>query len=161
MFNSRQLIIIVLTTVALTVALDFDWDCTRSPGCCNNACYAIQCMDSPAVLTYDNSKANRHPRRVASGCTSNRRPCKYTHYSDFGSSCDEYPFASTAQGGKGATLRCVDPSENSSQSYNIVFRWIAIIYFTALGEGGQLGNFYKGVPDGHRFRVLIKNLDYA
>ncbi|RYP34685.1 hypothetical protein DL766_002876 [Monosporascus sp. MC13-8B] len=34
-------------------------------------------------------------------------------YSNCGSSCDEYPFASTLEGGGEETLRCVDPSENS------------------------------------------------
>ena len=110
MFNSRQLTI--LTTVALTVAQNFDWDCTNSLSTCNNACYAVNCKGSPNLLTYDGNAANQDPRRAASGC--NRTPCSNTHYAAFGNSCDEYPFASTTQGGTSAILRCVDSSENSS-----------------------------------------------
>ena len=116
MFNLRQLI--VLVTALLAVAQNFEWDCTNSLATCNNACFAVNCKGSPNSLTYDSNQANRGPRRTASGC--NRTPCTNTHYSSFGNSCDEFPFASTTQGGAGAILRCVDSSENSSKLYNIV-----------------------------------------
>jgi Deoxyribonuclease NucA/NucB len=53
-------------------------------------------------------------------------------------SCDEYPFASTLEGGLGATVAAVKPTENSSQ-------------------GGTLGSFYtsKGIKDGDRFKVEV------
>ena len=116
MFNLRQLIVLITASVAL--AQNFDWDCTNSLAPCNNACFSVNCRGSPNTLNYDSNEANRGPRRTASGC--NRTPCTNTHYGSFGNSCDEYPFASTTQGGAGAILRCVDSSENSSKSYKIV-----------------------------------------
>ncbi|KAL9120584.1 MAG: hypothetical protein Q9187_002862 [Circinaria calcarea] len=80
--------------------------------------------------------ANRGPRRTASGC--NRTPCSNTGYGRFGNSCDEFPFASVTQGGAGATLRCVDSTENSS-------------------EGGQLGSFYSGLNNGDQFGIVLRN----
>ena len=116
MFNLRQLVVLVIASLAL--AQNFEWDCTKSLATCNNACFAVNCKGSPSSLTYDSNKANRGPRRTASGC--NRTPCTNTHYRSFGNSCDEFPFASTNQGGAGAILRCVDSTENSSKLYNIV-----------------------------------------
>jgi hypothetical protein len=107
----------VCKTVACT-GQNFDWDCTNSLAPCNNACFAVNCKGSPTTLNYDSNAANRGPRRTASGC--NRSPCSNTRYRSFGNACDEYPFASTTQGGAGAILRCVDSSENSSKLYNIV-----------------------------------------
>lgn len=159
MFYPRQ-IIILATVLTLTVAQNFDLDCTNALDTCNNMCYAINCKGSPTLLTYDSNNANRGPRRTASGC--NRTPCTNTHYSSFGNSCDEYPFASTTQGGTGAIMRCVDSSESSSKLNNIVLNnQIAINFLTALGEQGQLGNFYRGVPNGHQFSVVFRNFGGA
>ena len=116
MFSTRKLIILIAASIAL--AVDFDWDCTNSLAPCNNACYATNCRGVASVLHYDNDPANRPTRRNASGCS--QTPCTYTNYGYFGNSCDEYPFASTFQGGKGAILRCVDGTENSSKVYNTV-----------------------------------------
>ena len=153
MFSLRQFTILITASVAL--ALDFDWDCTKSLATCNNACFAANCKGSPSLLTYDSDVANRRPRRTASGC--NRTPCTNTNYSSFGNSCDEYPFASTTEGGKGAILRCVDSSENSSKSYNIVLNSQIANFFHCLGEGGQLSGFYKGLTDGQQFGITVKN----
>jgi len=121
---------------AHTVHAAFEWDCTNSLGTCNNACYAVNHGLAAGRLTYDANMANRGPRRTASGC--NRTPCTNTAYNQWGNSCDEYPFASTHEGGAGAILRCVDSTENSS-------------------EGGQLGNFYKTINDGDQFDVFVRN----
>ncbi len=53
-------------------------------------------------------------------------------------SCDEYPFASTKEGGQGAVTAAVKPTENSSQ-------------------GGTLRGFYvsKGIKDGDQFKVEV------
>lgn len=102
--------IFAITAVA---AVSFEWDCTKSLGTCNNACYAVNHGLAKGTLTYDSNEANRNPRRTASGC--NKTPCTNTNYKKWGNSCDEYPFASTTEGGKGAILRCVDSTENSSE----------------------------------------------
>ncbi|KAF2669835.1 hypothetical protein BT63DRAFT_454015 [Microthyrium microscopicum] len=126
----------------LASAKNFDWDCTHSLATCNNACYAFHCRGITHALTYDKNEKNRGPRRRDSGCAL--QPCTQgptqATYGKFGNSCDEYPFASTHEGGDDATLRCVDSTENSS-------------------EGGQLGNFYKNqkVKDGASFGFTIKN----
>ena len=53
-------------------------------------------------------------------------------------SCDEYPFASTYEGGTGAVIAAVPIKENSSQ-------------------GGQLSAFYRknDIQDGGCFEVKI------
>ena len=116
----------------------FNWDCTNSLATCNNACFSVNHGLHPGVLTYDSNPDNRTPRRQSSGCAQN--PCNTASipYSRFGNSCDEYPFASTNEGGPDATLRCVDSSENSS-------------------EGGQLGNFYKTIQNGDQFNIYVEN----
>lgn len=119
-------------------AQTFNWNCQNSLGTCQNACFAIVCRSSHTTLTYDANAANRGPRRTASGC--NKTPCSDAglSYSTFGNSCDEFPFASTQEGGSGARLRCVDSTENSS-------------------EGGQLGAFYRTINDGDQFGIAIEN----
>ncbi|EMD63372.1 hypothetical protein COCSADRAFT_171645 [Bipolaris sorokiniana ND90Pr] len=122
---------LVFFAAGIVHAVSFDWDCTNSLGTCNNACYVVNHGLTSGTLTYDANKANRSPRRTASGC--NRRPCTNTNYNQWGNSCDEYPFASTHEGGAGTILRCVVDTDNHS-------------------EGGQLGNFYKTINDGdHTF----------
>jgi Deoxyribonuclease NucA/NucB len=147
--------LVILTAVAsLALAANFDWDCTNSLATCNNACYAVYCKKFTSTLTYDSDQSNRGPRRTASGC--NKTPCTNTGYSAFGNSCDEYPFASTTQGGAGAILRCVDASENSSKLCIVVFN-DQILTLPTQGEGGQLGNFYKKLNDGDQFDLFIQN----
>ena len=118
-------------------AQTFNWNCQNSLGPCQNACFATVCRAATGLLTYDANPANRGPRRTASGC--NKTPCSAgLSYSTFGNSCDEFPFASTQEGGSGARLRCVDSTENSS-------------------EGGQLGAFYRTINDGDQFGMTIEN----
>ena len=71
------------------------------------------CANIPSTLTYDSDEAARRPRRDLSGC--DKTPCTTTKYDQFGNPCNEFPFASTTEGGTGAILRCVDASENSSK----------------------------------------------
>ncbi|KAI1380614.1 deoxyribonuclease NucA/NucB-domain-containing protein [Hypoxylon crocopeplum] len=125
-----------LFAASVAAVANFEWDCTNSLGTCNNACYAVNHNLAKGTLTYDSNKANRDPRRTASGC--NKTPCTNTKYKRWGNSCDEYPYASTKEGGRKAILRCVDTTENSS-------------------EGGQLGGFYGKIKNGNKFRVWVRN----
>lgn len=102
----------LLALSSVVAAVNFDWNCQNSLGPCNNACFRVNCRGTPLPFNYDSNLANRGPRRTRSGC--NRTPCSNTNYRRFGNSCDEFPFASVTQGGTGATLRCVDSTENSS-----------------------------------------------
>ena len=144
MFSPSTLTTLLLTTTAAMMIqgaaaqVNFEWDCTNSLGPCNNACFAVNHGLAPGTLTYDDNQANRRPRRTASGC--NRNPCNNGNlpYGRWGNSCDEYPFASTTEGGAGAILRCVDSSENNS-------------------EGGSLRNFYRNLANGDQFNVWVRN----
>ncbi|GIK02975.1 hypothetical protein Aspvir_007040 [Aspergillus viridinutans] len=136
----RLFVSVALAALASTVsAATFDWDCTNALGTCQNYCFYAQCRGGAGQqFTYDSDKTKRPGRRQASGCS--RTPCSDTSlsYSKFGNSCDEFPFASTQEGGSGARLRCVDSSENSS-------------------EGGQLGAFYGTINNGDKFGITIEN----
>lgn len=99
--------------------MSFEWNCENSLGTCENYCYAAQC--SPGFgggkkFTYDSDSKASDARRVKSGCSKN--PCNastgVSPFNKFGTSCDEFPFASTKEGGTGASLRCVHPTDNSS-----------------------------------------------
>ncbi|QIX01592.1 hypothetical protein AMS68_007109 [Peltaster fructicola] len=99
-------------------------DCTNAGGACNNDCYAAYKNKKPTTLHYLASTSSTNTNRRLSGCT--RSPCSNSKYKykNSGGDCDEYPYASTKEGGTGSTLRCVPAGENRS-------------------EGAQLGNFYK------------------
>jgi hypothetical protein len=68
-----------------------------------------QAAGHPSVLTRA-SGAERARNRRASGCTRWRGP----------DSCDEYPFASSQQGGRGASLRGVPPEEQHRQGGDLI-----------------------------------------
>lgn len=109
----------LLALSSLAMARNFDWNCMNSLGPCNNACYRVNCKNTPLPFNYDKDMSHRPNRRTRSGCA--RQPCTHTHYKSFGNSCDEFPFASVTQGGDGATLRCVDSSENNSMHTTFFF----------------------------------------
>ena len=72
-----------------------------------------------------NRKQGASPaNRKAAGCTPNPCGSKINQPSSGETSCDEYPFASTSQGGRGALLRCTVAGQN-------------------MGEGGALGRFFQ------------------
>ncbi|KAL0576509.1 hypothetical protein V5O48_005484 [Marasmius crinis-equi] len=130
----------------------FNLDCSRYPDVCDNHCNAFSCYglynvgihrDITAADTGDDNR-----RRAAVGCGSN-------NYCPAGTACDEYPYASTYDGGLGcypdgydggATLiqsgntRCVDPGQNSA-------------------HGADLGNFYtqNNINNGDAFIVAVPN----
>ena len=148
----------LLALGSVVAAVNFDWNCQNSLGPCNNACFRVNCRGSPLPFTYDSNTANRDPRRTRSGC--NKTPCTKTGYKKYGNSCDEFPFASVTQGGTGATLRCVDSTENSSMyttspKTSPSHKLMAVI--RDKGEGGQLGNFYKTIKNGDKFGIVLRN----
>lgn len=114
----------------------FSLDCSDIPGPCNNDCYAIFNANRPQTLEWKTKAgAVSGPNRKAAGCVPN--PCcagarnKIDAPNDDQRSCDEYPYASTQQGGPGAMLRCTDEDEN-------------------VAEGRQLIGFYTRTPTGGR-----------
>lgn len=148
----------LLALSSVVAAVNFDWNCQNSLGPCNNACFRVNCRGTPLPFNYDSNMANRGPRRTRSGC--NRTPCSNTNYGRFGNSCDEFPFASVTQGGTGATLRCVDSTENSSMYTKFSKTYWSHKLMTGIrykGEGGQLSAFYRGLNNGDQFGVVVRN----
>jgi hypothetical protein len=89
-----------------------------------------QAKGKPDVLTrITDGKKIRQNRRAACRKVRPRR----------GFSCDEYPFASTAQGGVGASVRLVPVQEQNIQ-------------------GGIISSFYrvKAIGNGDKFRVSVE-----
>lgn len=93
--------------------------------------YAQTKKRKPKILQFDADLGRRRDRRAAvcpaGTCTNSPAP---------NNSCDEYPFASTREGGAGASVRCVPSGTNSSQ-------------------GGTLSQFYKNLKDGDYFCVKV------
>lgn len=112
LFNIFSLFVFISSVTAVS----FSWNCGKSLGTCQNYCYAATCgRMRNKKFTYDSNAKVRDARRKASGCSKN--PCnnKKLPFGKHGNSCDEFPFASVKEGGKGAHLRCVRKGENSSE----------------------------------------------
>jgi Deoxyribonuclease NucA/NucB len=92
---------------------------------------AAQAAGKPKILTRTTDSARIAANRKASGCD----PSPYASPN----SCDEYPFASTYEGGASATRASVPLTENQSQ-------------------GGTLSSFYtaNNIVDGSKFEVSTK-----
>lgn len=123
----------------VTTALDFDWKCKNSIDTCNNACFAIHCKGAADTLTYD--KDGEDQNRIDSGCDA--EPCKTTNYDQYGDSCDEYPFASAAEGGSGAILRCVALEDNLSRCKQIWPNDFLIYWSLVKVKGVSCRNIWK------------------
>ncbi|KAL3836341.1 hypothetical protein ACJMK2_021808 [Sinanodonta woodiana] len=96
-------------------APDLVFDCTNMPNVCQNIRNAINSGKTRSLQRITDQNQIKKNRQAACGKVTCTAP---------NNSCDEYPFASTSQGGAGATTKCVPLSENNSQ-------------------GGQLAGFYK------------------
>ncbi|KAL3836342.1 hypothetical protein ACJMK2_021775 [Sinanodonta woodiana] len=108
---------------------DLYFKCQKMPNVCQNIKNAIQ-MNKPRLLKRIKDKNKiRQNRRLA---------CGKSKCTGINNSCDEYPFASTSQGGAGATIMCVPLSENNSQ-------------------GGQLSGFFKSKSIGNNAWFNMKS----
>ncbi|KAL0576510.1 hypothetical protein V5O48_005485 [Marasmius crinis-equi] len=152
MFALTVVFVASLATTAFAQAT-FNLDCARYPDVCDNHCNAFSChglfnrglhRDITAADTGDDNR-----RRTAIGCGEK-------NYCPSGTDCDEYPYASTFDGGLGCypdgfpgnaadlrqegTTRCVDPSQNRM-------------------HGADLGNFYSqnNINNGDEFLVSVPN----
>lgn len=107
------------------------------PNICGNDFYAINCAGKPTKLNRDSNNASAH--RDANACAS---PNRCSGNPTDSNSCDEYPYASSQQGGAGAVTRCVPAHENSVQ-------------------GGTLSSFYtrSSIQDGDPYTVSFTNTD--
>ena len=78
-----------------------------------------------------------HPKVLTvnrAGAAQNRKDSLAGYPTVKGKDRDEYPPASTAQGGKGASVRYMDPKDNR-------------------GAGSSMGHQMKNVPDGGKIRL--------
>ena len=91
------------------------FDCSDTPGVCTTMCWGAFCSGFQVLLSYDKpSKATQKDRRNKAGCGQGNR-CKNNSPDPDGTSCDEYPFASTAEADNVQQVnRCVPPSEQNS-----------------------------------------------
>lgn len=138
-------------------AATLTWDCTRVPNICSNDCYAIQCLGRPSTLHRDSADASANRAKTAckspnrcSGGDSDHNSCGKFLFKAFTllpSSilielfiADEYPYASSQEGGSSSVTRCVSSTENSRQ-------------------GGTLSSFYSAndLVDGDAYNVAFTN----
>ncbi|XP_028419058.1 uncharacterized protein LOC114544688 [Dendronephthya gigantea] len=103
--------------------------CSRIPNVCNNMRNAIS-KGKPTMLNRVTDPKIIAQNRRNSGCPKLPKVP--------GKNCDEYPFASSRQGGKGAEIMNVPSRENSIQ-------------------GGLLAGFYRAqkIGDGDCYKVAL------
>ncbi|EJT69412.1 hypothetical protein GGTG_13031 [Gaeumannomyces tritici R3-111a-1] len=128
-----------------------DWDCAETLDGCESACYAAKMHLVPDVLAYDAHSEGWLARGRRSGAelglcndsdlARNPRHERVMH-------TNQYPPASTRQGGEGAVLRCVTLADKlGSDSLPLCD--------AALGSGGLFYNY--NMSDGDLFEVAIRN----
>ncbi|PLB41029.1 deoxyribonuclease NucA/NucB-domain-containing protein [Aspergillus candidus] len=119
----RAFTLIALVPFALGISQHpmLNLDCTKYPGPCNNDCYAAYVANKPLILNYNGPDGKSGARRKAAGCVS-PSPCrndKMKKQSKDDDTCDEYPYASTKEGGTGAIIRCTNGAENSREGTDL------------------------------------------
>ncbi len=132
------------SVIAVPPAIVFD--CNVTPGACTNMCWGAFCAGYGEGLHYDQAiDSVKTARRTKAGCGSGNRCCDDSPDPD-GSSCDEYPFASTVNADNVQQVnRCIPPLENSSmyrlEEIILELRQLTKAYST--GQGGSLSSFYQ------------------
>ena len=109
---------------------EFHYDCSKVPTICENTRQAID-----AGMT-------QYLSRSGSGISRNRYAACGGAGAPSGLSCDEYPFASTRQGGKGAKISYVPKRENYSQGGQLS----AFYRKNGISKYGRNSNFYMAYP---------------
>jgi hypothetical protein len=99
-------------------------------GCANPSytpTYVLSSARYPAIAKFDKAQLAKHPswatltRVSPAQKKKNRRvACKGFHRRSPTDSCDEFPYATTSQGGKGAARQHVNITENKAQGGNLV-----------------------------------------
>ncbi|KAH8109320.1 hypothetical protein DFH11DRAFT_1628662 [Phellopilus nigrolimitatus] len=126
------------------VAQTFELVCQGNsgyPDVCDNFSFASSCAGITGFLHYDatSDAGDANLRRAAIGCTGASNQCAGT-----GTQCDEYPYASTYDGGLGS---------NQSSSSSAAHRQNA-------GHGQAIGQFYRNMlqnTNGRSFLVGYQN----
>jgi Deoxyribonuclease NucA/NucB len=98
-------------------------------GCANPSytpTYVISSSRYPDIAKFDKAQLAKHPswatltRVSPAQADKNRKVACKGFVAPKGESCDEFPYASTSQGGAGAARKAVKKKENDSQGGNLV-----------------------------------------
>ncbi|CAN9406427.1 unnamed protein product [Alternaria sp. RS040] len=113
-------IFVISTLVASTLGQTTrNYNCARQPTICTNICYYQTCVQPGNDLFNYDPNGDADQKRIDSGVTpdpsSRERPCLGLVDGGPGMETDEFPFASMAEGGDGATLICASGAEQRSQ----------------------------------------------
>ncbi|KAG9190070.1 hypothetical protein G6011_08158 [Alternaria panax] len=138
-------ILVISSLIASTLGQTTrNYNCANQPTICQNICYYQTCV-APGndLFTYDpNGDADQ--KRIDSGVTpepsSRQRPCLGLVDGGPGMETDEFPFASMAEGGDGASLICTGGREQRVQ-------------------GGSVRVLYRPLDraNGEQFRLALTN----
>jgi hypothetical protein len=93
-----------------------------------------QAAGKPSTLTYLGPNSPQKNKNRAAACGSFKASA--AEIAAGNTSCDEYPFATTSEGGAGASVAAVPTLEQSSQ-------------------GGTLSGFYSSLKAGDKFKVAV------
>ncbi|EFY86447.1 hypothetical protein MAC_07525 [Metarhizium acridum CQMa 102] len=119
---------VVILLVGSAAAKGVVYDCEKTPQICLNTCWAIKCQKNSETLhgggqTKDNAKKYGDDNRKKWGY--DKDPCKKKGWAwKGGNSPDEYPYASSKEGGqsdfaKKVALRCVPGKEQQRQGRKV------------------------------------------
>jgi hypothetical protein len=115
-------IFVISTLIASTLGQTTrNYNCARQPTICTNICYYQTCVQPGNDLFNYDPNGDADQKREDSGVTpdpsSRERPCLGLVDGGPGMETDEFPFASMAEGGDGATLICASGAEQRCE-YN-------------------------------------------
>ncbi|KAJ7711328.1 hypothetical protein B0H16DRAFT_1703528 [Mycena metata] len=147
----------ILAQVIVTPS--FDLVCGDYPDVCDNHCNAFYCHDITSRIHYDATSdvGTATQRRTAIGCGSG-------NYCPSGTDCDEFPYASTYDGGLGCFPDGYDGGDQLVQIGTTLLRTHVRSLCTTNtshsllleGHGNALGQFYTsaGLNNGDPFAVF-------
>ena len=161
--NSLASPIFVLSTlVASTLGQTTrNYNCARQPTICTNICYYQTCVQPGNDLFNYDPNGDADQKREDSGVTPNpssrERPCLGLVDGGPGMETDEFPFASMAEGGDGATLICASGAEQRCEcSTAVQIIWDCANVLAA--QGGVLRQLYRPLNgNGEQFRLALTN----
>jgi hypothetical protein len=155
-------IFVISTLVASTLGQTTrNYNCARQPTICTNICYYQTCVQPGNDLFNYDPNGDADQKRIDSGVTpepsSRQRPCLGLVDGGLGMETDEFPFASMAEGGDGATLICASGAEQRCK-YNAAVQIIWDCANVLAAQGGSVRVLYHTLNrNGEQFRLALTN----